>query len=229
MVRTTRTPNLDIPNQRDMVKLIPVHHSPADWNFQSGVGFAIDAERFVSPPSALRRPTGSGQGSTGLLTLKESTSGNLKDGRLTTYRLHEHNTYGHFWLFMRAQTQPTNELPPNCYFFYNLHSTLELWRRVWGANSGLTAIAFDPPQSINTWYRWRYTWYTWLDASLNPVLRFQAERQEAGIWKLWLQYDEPNPRWQDSAINLIGMQLGGYTAITQFWIDDTEIFTRCPG
>lgn len=209
-----------------MDKLIPIHHSLADWNFQAGRGFAIGNDRFISPPSALRRPTDATQGTSGNLALKEAVSGNLMDGRLTTYVLSEHAVYRSIVIFFRSQQSPHLGLPANTYRFTASYASTILDRLTGGSQFDITTGSPPVSWDINEWHRFRFTWYTWLDANLEPILRAIIDQEVNAVWQQLLLWDIANPLWQTSPTNLIGIQLGGSHAGTQVWIDDTLVYKR---
>lgn len=226
MERTTSPARLDSANRREMGLVVPAHHSLADWNFQAGVGFAISSARFVSSPSALRRPTDATQGSLGRFALKESISGNLLDGRFITFILFEHIALSDFRVYARSQTSPHLANPPNTYYFTLRPDRVIFSKRVANVEGWLADGLFFPTLTINTWRRFRLTWYTWLDAALEPTLRVIAEHEQAGTWVHIFTHDIASPLWQTSLTNLTGMELMGPDDLRQNWVDDTMVYKR---
>lgn len=209
-----------------MDTLIPVHHSLTDWLFETGKNWFISTVKFVSSPSSLARPNAFYTTIDGHFALKEAVSGNLKDGRAITYFHAERTDIRQLRCIVRAQTSPHLGMPSNCYMFTATQAVGRLTRVVSGSSNTLKEVATPFVWNINTWYRFRFTWYTFFSPSLETTLRLIIEYELAGTWTPWLSYDEANPQWEASATNLLGFwSSNGNTDSRTFW-DDTLVYKR---
>lgn len=217
---------LDNPAKRNLELALPIHHSPADWDYQPARGFHLSALQKISSPTALCRPVDGTQGTLGWVFLKELISGNLSEGRITThFRINP--LVDKFWrIYFRTQAKPTTDSPLNSYFIFYTSTGDSVWKRVNGVDTNLFAGTPHTSWAADTWYQIRLTWYLWLTETLEPILRILFDLWEAGAWTNLINFDIANPLWQDTPTNLIGFKNPGDAAAKRFWIDDTVIYRR---
>jgi len=150
----------------------------------------------------------------------------LTDGRISTYILREAAGLSQVFVYFRAQTQPYLGLPDNCYFVELSPAFHRLTRRLAASNLVLKEGATPSTPPILTWWRERVTWYTWLDASLEAILRVITDRWYNSTWTNVITWDIANPLWQTAPQNYLGFSMGGTDASNQMWIDDTLVYKR---
>lgn len=226
---TTNHPKLGKLNNRAMDKLIPIHHSLVDWDFQSPHNYYIGVLFKVSPPTALACPNVHNVPVDRYVYLKEAISGILTDGRFTTYTLSRPGIGSalYWWCFFR-QPMPLTQYGTGGYalsFQYNQY-------RLYKAAVLIQTQGIVPNLAYDIWYRWRISFWTYIDSLLNQLLRVTVELdrgtgfEELGFW------DDTSPINQSPPNNRIGFSLYGryqQTGQGTCWIDDTEVFARFPG
>ena len=206
----------------DFLKL--KHHSLSDWDFKSGVGFHLNTARFISTPTSLSRPQTTTQGLWGWFYLKAAVKQNLPQGRWLNYYQVNHTTGRNMQIHFRVQALPTNEFPLNCYIIEVTGATWYLVRRLNGSDTTLFSGSLTYTWNTDQWYYHRLTFYEYLNASLDPILRVIFETEIAGSWVEQCNKDISSPLWSGSATNLIGMHVIGAAPTDRIWTDDTEVW-----
>ncbi|MBA7692610.1 hypothetical protein ES703_101177 [subsurface metagenome] len=74
--------------------------------------------------------------------------------------------------------------------------------------------------TLDTWERWRISWFNAVDLQNNDATAIQLERFEAGAWVDYgILYDTTEP-FKDSDRNRVGIRL----LYALNWVDDFEIW-----
>jgi len=204
--------------------ITPKHFSLSDWQFYAPTYFNIYAPDFVSAPSSLRA---GGYPAAGLFSkawLKESLSGNLKQGKLRTWFKHAPWHDAHLWIYFREQDMLHTEPTLNGYRFnYALPGMMIAEMSSGGAHR---SWAFPPagPLPDNTWYEWELTFWTWLNLDLIPYMTVQVKHIVGANEYTDILLNIPNPLFSDSAHNYIAIAARCNTTPPSHLIDDTRIY-----
>ncbi len=117
-------------------------------------------------------------------------------------------------------------MPANCYYIRLYNQAYQLIRRVAGADTIIASGWRNPATVANVWYNYRFTWYTWLDLALNPVLRLILDEFISGAWFNWITFDDQPPYFSAPGDNWIGLGVPGGNTDSQCWVDDTYVYRR---
>lgn len=201
-------------------------HSLGDWNYRPNTDLIITTDHCVSSPSSIANARVSPSEADAWIFLKASVRQNIPEGRLITYTLIESLGQKSLAWFFRAQALPPAANPQDCYDFEMTATQILLRKIVAGSSATLKTENLTYTWNFMQWYHYRMTWYEFIDANLDPVLRCTFETQIGAEWVEQLTHDIPNPLWSDSATNLVGMLTHAYTPAKRQFIDDTEIWEK---
>lgn len=201
-------------------------HSLADWDFNTDTQLNISSDHFVSYPTSLKA---GGVGYTpkwNYVFLKSTLAPNVKDGRIIYY----HYPTDTFTLtgppFFRAQALPPETRPDNCYYILLNNASVNIYKRTAGVSVLKATGAHTQALDYYTWTQWRVTWWEFIGPELQPILRIIIDRQIAGEWVQQLLWDDTDPSWGDSAVNLVGFCPYSRNTDTTEWMDDTEVWEK---
>lgn len=207
-----------------MDQLIPVHHSWADWIRASPSFWILYPGNFHSAPTSLSSGGYPGAGLSSKIWLKPEISGNLKDGKLTTwaYKAPFHES-GLSFYFREQDYAPPG--PPNNAFQIVYTGT---WWLVGSFVGGIGkyhywgAPAVHPP--ISTWYQYELMFWSWQNALLQWVLSVQLRYTTPIDWYTAFLVNILNPPFQDSDHNYIGFSAASNITQPAHLVDDTCIY-----
>lgn len=201
-----------------------LHHSLSDWDFDTDGFFYIEDALYVSSPSCLAVPDENGNDTLDWFSLKASIAPNLKQGRVIIYDRKMSSLNHILRIWFRAQSVPDAETIQDSYRAEVLTSTWLIREIVDGGWTTLFDGNLTFERQADTWYKHRFTWWTYVDATLILVLRMRWEIEIAGDWVI--QFDEiiGAPRWEDSEVNLIGFNPVSSYVTTRHYVDDIEIW-----
>lgn len=211
-----------------MDKLVPVHHSIGDWDFESILSLWLDDIMYISAPTSLACKGVPGFSTWSWLFLKEALGKCIPYGRSITWDWHwKRDDNPTFWYF-RTQALPANAQPSNTYRFYHtdVHWTLE--KIVADAVGGLADGSLADTITNGTWAHLRLTWYEVFDSDLSSLLRVIFDYEIAGVWVQQFLFDIADPLWSDSEDNKVGFHINGHKNDKPHRIDDTEIWRKSP-
>jgi hypothetical protein len=206
------------------------HFSLADWDYDSPGPYISDAQAVSSPTSlAAKYTTSPAFNRQGWAMCKLATAQCITDGRIVNY----------IWLFAlgttilhfiyRAQANPASAaiLPLNCYHESFTYGSTHLYRRIAGVSSDLGSYSFVPNLTVATWYRFRLTWWQYLQPDLTKMLRHTVEQEVAGVWVNRLTVDDSVNSFSTSAVNKCGFLLLHLNQINKIVaIDNSEIYKK---
>lgn len=204
-----------------MQKLIPVHHSVVDWDFEHGATYrSLSASRYVSAPTSLRflKPTAYTWWGTVLCRLPATLClpqgevrnwvwSSLASDRIATFRNQAGLGSANF---------------TNTYFLHFMTTKVNLVRYLNDLYSLRDSTPLSYPTSV--WVHFRIFWYNGKTPGEVPALCVDVYRDIAGEWVKQgsTLYDTANS-WKDSATNRAGFIAATEYNIPQYW-DDTEIW-----
>jgi len=201
-------------------------HSLADWDFQPGQGLGIGTDQYVSSPSSLQEQLVDVPGKEiAWVFLKSSIRQKIQEGRFITYHRTTHAIWQDWFVYFWTQAKPINRFPANTYFIRFLTADITLGYMLNDAWNSIKVMPRDYEWNINTWYRYRVTWFTFLDASLETALKVIVDIEQAGEWVEKMNYNITDPLWLASDTKLVGFDFRG-SDTSPSWIDDTEIWER---
>lgn len=209
-----------------MDKLIPIHFSLGDWDFDPDGKFFVASTQFVSAPSSLCTPLANFPANYQWLFLKTALGASIPQGRVITYERLQGTVIDDLWFYFRTQVIPINGFPANTYILTLVHSVYTLIQTVAGGNTSLKTGNLTYTRNAGTWYRHRLTFYTFINASLQTTLRVSFDTWVAGTWVQQFTWDIAPPLWEGSATNRIGFMVRGTSITNYHWLDDTEIWKR---
>ncbi|MBA7542159.1 hypothetical protein ES705_34478 [subsurface metagenome] len=204
-----------------MNKIIPVHHSVVDWDFESGAtNRSLSATKYVSAPTSLCmlepgsttfRPT---------ILCRHPDTLCLPQGEVRNWE------YGYYYIKYMANFR--NQAPlgsanyTNCYEIFMSAAVISLDRYLAGVYSrrdSTVGVAYS-----NQWAHYRIFWYNGETPGHVPALCVDVYREITGEWVKSgnTLYDTHNS-FKDSAINRAGFRAYSKYNNPQYW-DDTEIW-----
>jgi len=204
-----------------MEKLIPVHHSVVDWDFQHGPQYrSLSATQYVSAPTSLRflKPTlGTWRNA---VLCRHPDAQCLPQGEVRTWVWAYYT--GRCVALFRNQKALGNAAFANTYGLFVTTATATLIRyinSVYSVRDSTTCIGHQ-----NHWDHYRVFWYNGKTPGDVPALCVDVYYESAGEWVKQgdTLYDTAN-YWKDSGTNRAGFR--GYSEANhpQYW-DDTEIW-----
>jgi len=204
-----------------MPKIIPVHHSVADWDFTTGAHHALTEALFVSPPSCLYMYWQAGNPTFTAVLCRRGDTQVVPDGEVRTWYRTTNRTRGGF-LFFRNQHALGGADHENCYIWSLAGASARLSRYV----AGDATFIGDIPIVIEnlTWYHFRTRFWSDKNPAGDDALNVELFMEEAGEWakKGSTLYDTAD-QFKDSGINRLG--IGGHTDGAPYhFFDDTEIW-----
>ena len=221
-----------------MGEMVPVGHSLSDWDYPPGSIILSDL-RWTSSPTSMRAFTDRVGGFTWVF-LKPALGACIPEGKLTTewYPLQTGLAYPR--LVFRAQAWPPYEWPwyswpANCYEVELSplpdRSVLVTINRI--VDKVRTIIHTWEGESdwiTHSWYEVGVIWYNYTDEAGVPWMRIMVMRKLFGAWYEMTHFDEPNPLWSASPVNLVGLELWGWDFLDGLYphVDDTRIYRRTP-
>lgn len=189
-----------------------IYHSVADWDFGTP-NWELSAVHFVSPPTALRGRPGNLQ----WCLCRVAGSLNLPQGRIV-FSAYNTGVWGpvlnvcHQSLIGDATIRHRYEI-----LFFQ-HQNCSCGAYTPGGDYGVGN--WPVRLTLNTWERWRVSWYNAVDLQNNDATAIELERLEAGVWVDYgILYDTNEP-FKDSDRNRVGIRL----LYVGNWIDDVEIW-----
>ena len=204
-----------------MQKIMPVHHSVVDWDFQYGAtNRSLSATRCVSEPTSLRILEPGSTAFRDTILCRHPDTQCLPQGEVRNWE------YGAFYLKHVASFR--NQAPlgsanfENCYEIFVASANISLDRYLLGVYSRrdiTTGTGF-----LSQWTHYRSFWYNGETPGHVPALCVDVYREIAGEWVKEgnTLYDTANS-WKDSAINRAGFKSYSRYGVPQYW-DDTEIW-----
>lgn len=204
-----------------MRKLIPVHHSLADWDFQFGAtNRSLSAVQYVSAPTSLLiKKFGSGAWHDAILCRIPATLC-LPQGEVRTwiYSYDRAQTISSF----RNQAVLGTANYTNTYLLHLTGDTAQLNRHLAGVFSNRDTTTC--PSFRNVWAHYCVFWYNGKTPGYVPALCVDVYREITGEWVKQgdTLYDTDNS-WKDSGRNRAGFRAYSTYDHLQYW-DDTEIW-----
>lgn len=204
-----------------MQKLIPVHHTLADWDFQFGAtNRSLSATRYISAPTSLLiQKAGAGAWHDTILCRIPATQC-LPQGEVRNW------VYSYDLIKVVAIFRNQAALGSADYLnTYGLNITLDtatLIRYIAGAY--LVRDSTPCTGFRNVWAHYRVFWYNGKTPGDSPALCVDVYREVAGEWvkEGSTLYDTDNS-WKDSGTNRAGFRAYSLYDHLQYW-DDTEIW-----
>lgn len=200
------------------------HHSPADWDYQPSCGFYLDTGIYVSPPTSLARPITAGYPTNGWFFLKETVSGNLRDGRVELNLRAPFSTGIQSSFYFRTQGLPSGTPPQNTYEIYWHKTTFTCLLRKVVMGVTTTLSNFPGIFTANVWAKVRVTWFDYVTDALLGYTRIIVDKWDGANWIQYLLYDHNERLWSDSSVNLIGGTLPAQGISTRSYTDDWKIY-----
>lgn len=210
-----------------MDKLKPIKHSLADWDFNPAGLLSITEEQYVSSPSSLTTGTAGTSGWRDWAFLKTALGACIPDGKFLEYWRYSHTSYDEHMVYFRTQALPIDSMPADCYYFRTTSSEWKLLRRVDDHDTELDGGTYPTEIPAHTWVHFRITFYQYLNAPLNNVLRIICEIDKGEGWETLTEVDDTNNQWAESEVNRIGFAIQSYRDTERCYIDNTEIWRRC--
>lgn len=209
-----------------MDRLIPVHHSLSDWEFETGHTYFISTDHFVGGPSSICAPFAGPWYQYAYCYLKEALGKNIPEGMFVTYYMNENvNTY---WdIYFRQQIPLVHFGDQNGYRLRMYHPTREwrLYRYIAGGSATLKTGDLNAI-NVDTFYLYRVRWYTYLNPQLQLVLRIELQQYLAAEWQSLGYYDDPTNQFADSDDNRVGFAVRAETDGRRQYLDNTEIWEK---
>lgn len=181
----------------------------SDWDF-SGAGWTIETAQYVSSPSSIYSAAGL------YLLCRKSTCQVLPEGQFVTW-LRRATTAAGLYAFFRNQTALGSAGYQNTYaVIRSLGAGNAILRRFnSGTPTDVGIFGSLGALSINTWYKFRVTWWrNW------GKLRVRLERWTGSAWQQeGSDVEDATNQWDTSSVNRVGFSMQG----SDYW-DDTEIY-----
>ena len=203
-----------------------IHHSLDDWDYRVGARLELATDKYISFPSALRTQSIEEGYQDECIYLGDALGHNIPEGRIITWHRSEAQYLYNLWFFFRCQDTPYTEPPQNGYFVYIEKDNVHLFCYEDGIEKLHELQPVTPDLVRGEWYRFRITWFQYIEANLHKYLRTIVEIREDSEWKqLFLWNDEAN-KWAESDINRLGFSLRAEEHPHYRWIDDTEVWRK---
>lgn len=188
------------------------HHSTTDWDF-SAATWQLSTAQFISPPSSLRAVSGVMN-----ILSKLEAAYCVPAGRKVSYIRQHGGSYNNGFIF-RVQRPSGSAWVMSRYVVWQ--TAINRWGFGRYVNTTFTTLGeWVILVPIDTWHRFRVTWWTGEDEEGHPALCVKLEREEDSIWVDYgNRYDTAN-MWADSQVNRLGICLYA----TDSFFDDTEIW-----
>lgn len=201
-------------------KIIPVHHTLADWDFQHGAeNRSLSADYFISPPTSLKFVSGNGTWLSTVLCRIPATLC-LPQGELRTWN---RSLLGGFYpAVFRNQAALGTADPKNCYILYATAGRIYLFRIIDEASVNVDNTVCTT--YLDQWMHHRSFWYNGFTPGEVPALCVDFYQEIAGEWVKEgdTLYDTMN-KWADSEINRCGFR-DYLVGANNSYRDDTEIW-----
>jgi len=209
-----------------MNKLITPHFSLADWYFTPGVGWMTDNTQYVSPPTAVTIY----QASTTQrrrIYLGDTLGLCIPEGRLATYHRYFSNSYKTMVLTWRCQSYTDIEMSDNSYYCRLFGDTYRIAKKVAGTETVFVLGDLPYARQIQTWERFRISWWLALNEEFSTVLRMLLEQEHDGEWVELPLATDTTPSWSESETNRVGIHIAsrGFPG-SQTHLDDTEVWRK---
>ncbi len=204
-----------------MKKLIPVHHTLADWDFRHGATYrSLSAAQFISAPTSLRFLNATAINIFDTVLCRLPATQCLPQGEVRTW------VYGYDINFRIASFR--NQAPlgtanwANSYQLILTSTQARLYRYIDGAYSHRSTTSCQA--FSNTWTHYRIFWYNGETPAGVAALCVDLYREIAGEWvkEGSTMYDTANT-FKDSETNRCGFEGNSYNNQLQYF-DDTEIW-----
>jgi len=193
---------------------LPVnHHSIGDWDFSSG-NWAFSPAQFISPPTSVKCTSG-------VINILHNwyASRRLPEGRLVGYIYNGYDGHMPGFIF-RSQQLIGSALVMSRYFasyLDRLHWVLQSYI----GDIATTIDTWNVLTDLDTWYRWRVTFWISQTLKCEPALFVKLEREEAGEWVDYGTLEDTANLYADSDVNRYGICLYGtycYQDNTELWV-----------
>lgn len=207
-----------------MDKLIPVHHSLLDWEFETNHTYFLSTDHFVEGPSSLCAPLSSPYLQYAYCYLKEALGKNIPEGMFITYYMNE--GLQNYWnIYFRQQPPLVHGANQNGYRVYVDH-VFKKWRiyRYIAGGSVLLFIGNLNPINVGTFYLFRVRWYVYLNPFLEKIFRIDLSQYLAAEWQPLGYYDDSTNQFADSEDNRVGFDVKAAATGQRQYLDNTEIW-----
>ena len=200
------------------------HHSLTDWDYPTP-GPYITLEQYISPPSCLAARYKSGViDRQGWAVCNLSPAYNIYDGRIVSYLRFTAPYQRNFCWMFRMQALPSSPTAPpsSCYFYGFFPTTITLYR----IGTNIASYTFSPALSIETWYRFRATWWQYLQPDMTKMCRHTLEFETSTGWIKIIDKGESINSFATSSINKIGFIVQHNSIDKDCCLDNTELWKR---
>ncbi len=198
---------------KNIATILPAaHHSASDWDF-SDADWTLDPEMYISAPKSLKI-TNNGHKS---VLCRYPTTRVLPEGQIIT------------WLRQTAPGRAAgvsfrNQAALGTASFLDAYAILCTDEHSWSSyriNAGAPTNLgdWDIVTDLDTWYKYRFTWFIDLTEEEETALFLRLERWEADEWVNYGAWHDTVNQWAASEINRCGLKC--YYANDRY--DDTEI------
>jgi len=188
------------------------HHSTADWDFYDPTRWELSATHYVSSPTALHAI----QVMAGVSCRLAETLV-LPEGRLVTYTYHS-GVEELFLAFRKQQLLGDATQSDDYHVDLDPRHNVRLRTRVSAVED--TIDSWPIQTTLDTWHRWRLTFWNGQDPWAYDALCVELEHEEAEAWVSYGVLYHRDNLWADSDKNRIGF--GRFHPVC--WMDDTEIW-----
>ncbi len=205
-----------------MNKILPVHHSIADWDWEQGAtNRSLSATQKVSAPTSLRilKPTAGAFYEVILCRFADALL--VPQGELRTWQYSSRNIF--YFAVFRNQAALGTANYSNCYVWVLDATNATLYRMINGVSTTIGSVAC--PFTYPLWNHWRTVFWNGENLAGVPALCVNLYKEVTGAWVQQgaTLYDTVN-QWKDSAINRLGFRAYSENNYPEYW-DDTEIWT----
>lgn len=192
---------------------LPVkHHSTGDWDFSSG-NWALSPAQFWSPPTSLKCTSGV---INVLCNLADAYR--RPEGRLVSYIYHGWMGDQSGFIF-RCQQPAGSVWLMNRYYASHISPTHWILQSYLGL-APTTVGYWAVPTVLDTWYRYRLTFWISQTEKCEPALFVQLERQENDHWVDYGILEDTANLYAGSSVNRYGICVYG----TYAYFDNTELW-----
>jgi len=193
------------------------------WSLYSG--------DYISEPTSLASGGYAGAGIHSHMWLDPLLSGNLRDGRITTSFWRPPQSYGYTWalqFYFRQQEYQAQPPAAGAFEVYYNAGTLALWEYDGLGHSYTRGTWNNVVLPFGQWYLYDISWWTWINDLTGGTITLRiriAWTDATGAWQT-RQVDIPNPSFQDSDHNYVGLSCHSLPSQPTALIDDTCVY--CP-
>ncbi|GAJ11328.1 unnamed protein product, partial [marine sediment metagenome] len=162
-----------------MNKILPVHHSLTDWDFQDDLVFCgLSADQFVSPPTSIRMLNPAAPAEFSAVLCRVPATLCLPQGEVRTW-IYEHYKMQHVSFFRNQAPLGTSNYGWGYLVFLN--GTVSQLNRYWG--SVFVTVDSSTCQTFSdTWTHYRTFWYNGLTPGEEEALCVDLYREIDSEW-----------------------------------------------